>query len=119
MGSRAARYSLGWCRPPTTKSAPSCKVRYTSLVDTNTCSSFTRPDVKEAGVVPRQVVNQVTDQNRSSSSNLIAVDHESLTPLPGNELRKDLRKWIAPPDPFVNHNAASSAHHDGTAEWCT
>ena len=36
-----------------------------------------------------------------------------------NELRKDLRKWIAPPYPSVNHNAPSSVHHDGAAGWCT
>ncbi|KAI9461934.1 hypothetical protein BJY52DRAFT_1257738, partial [Lactarius psammicola] len=32
---------------------------------------------------------------------------------------RDLRKWIAPPDPSVNYNTASGAHHDGTAAWCT
>ncbi|KAH9055861.1 hypothetical protein EDB83DRAFT_2189581, partial [Lactarius deliciosus] len=37
----------------------------------------------------------------------------------GNKLRKDLRKWVAPPDPSVNYNTASGAHHEGTAEWCT
>jgi len=34
-------------------------------------------------------------------------------------LRKDLRKWITPPDPSVNYIAASDAHHKGTAAWCT
>ena len=34
-------------------------------------------------------------------------------------MRKDLRKWIAPPDPSVNYNAASGAHHEGTAAWFT
>ncbi|KAH8977213.1 hypothetical protein EDB86DRAFT_2838218 [Lactarius hatsudake] len=56
--------------------------------------------MKENGVAIQQVVNQVGDLNR-------------------NELRKDLRKWIAPPDPSVNHNTASGAHHEGTAAWCT
>ncbi|KAI9432762.1 hypothetical protein H4582DRAFT_1091152 [Lactarius indigo] len=56
--------------------------------------------VKENGVAIQQVVNQVNDLNR-------------------NELRKDLRKWVAPPDPSINFNTASSAHHQGTAEWCT
>ena len=36
----------------------------------------------------------------------------------GHELRKDLRKWITPPDPSVNYIAAFSAHHEGTASWC-
>ncbi|KAH9055873.1 ankyrin repeat-containing domain protein [Lactarius deliciosus] len=57
-------------------------------------------DVKENGVAINQVVNQVGDLKR-------------------NELRKDLRKWVAPPDPSVNYNTASGAHHEGTAEWCT
>ncbi|KAH9061899.1 hypothetical protein EDB87DRAFT_385085 [Lactarius vividus] len=56
--------------------------------------------VKETGVVTQQLVDRVGHLN-------------------WNELRKDLRKWIAPPDPSVNYNTASGAHHDGTAEWCT
>ncbi|KAH9012843.1 hypothetical protein EDB83DRAFT_2272317, partial [Lactarius deliciosus] len=74
--------------------------------------------VKDTGVAVQQVVNQVTDLNRLSPD-LIAADHESLTCLIGNELRKDLRKWVAPPDPSVNYNTASGAHHEGTAAWCT
>jgi hypothetical protein len=42
-----------------------------------------------------------------------------MTSLSGNELRKDFRKWIAPPDPSVNLQSASDAHHEGTAAWCT
>ncbi|KAH9037477.1 hypothetical protein EDB85DRAFT_2287858 [Lactarius pseudohatsudake] len=56
--------------------------------------------IQENGVAIQQVVYQVSELNR-------------------NELRKDLRKWIAPPDPSVNYNTASSAHHEGTAAWCT
>ncbi|KAN0129916.1 Ankyrin repeat-containing domain protein [Lactarius tabidus] len=56
--------------------------------------------VKETGVAIQQVFNQVNNLNR-------------------NELRKDLRKWIAPPDPSINLNTASDAHHKGTAAWCT
>ena len=49
----------------------------------------------------------------------VIADHESLTSLSENELRKDFRKWIAPPDPSVNFHSASAAHHEGTAAWCT
>jgi hypothetical protein len=65
------------------------------------------------------VANQVSDLKRSSSSNLTINNPEILTSLTGHELRKDLRKWIAPPDPSVNYNTASGAHHKGTAAWCT
>ncbi|KAH8984876.1 hypothetical protein EDB86DRAFT_2810544 [Lactarius hatsudake] len=74
-------------------------------------------DVKENGVAIQQVVNQVGNLNRPSSSNLN--QPPNLTSLTGNELRKDLRKWVAPSDPSVNYNTASGAHHEGTAEWCT
>ncbi|KAH9178007.1 hypothetical protein EDB89DRAFT_2239725 [Lactarius sanguifluus] len=65
----------------------------------NKVGSVTK-DIKENGVAIQQVVNQVSDLNR-------------------NELRMKLRKWIAPPDPSVNYNTASDAHHEGTAAWCT
>lgn len=85
----------------------------------NPTSAFTVLGVKETGVAIQQVFNQVNDLNRESSRNFIAAAHETTTSLTGNELRKDLRKWIAPPDPSVNFNTASDAHHEGTAEWCT
>ncbi|KAH9015495.1 hypothetical protein EDB85DRAFT_2280301, partial [Lactarius pseudohatsudake] len=56
--------------------------------------------INENRVAIQQMVNQVSDLTR-------------------NELRKDLRKWIAPPDPSVNYNTASDVHHEGTAAWCT
>jgi hypothetical protein len=42
-----------------------------------------------------------------------------LTSLLGNKLRKDIRKWITPPDPSINYIVASGAYHEGTAAWCT
>jgi hypothetical protein len=75
--------------------------------------------VKETGAAIQEVVDQVGHLNRSWPSNLITADHASLTSLLGNELRKDLRRWITPPDPSVNLHTASDAHHEGTAAWCT
>ena len=76
-------------------------------------------DVREAGVAIQEVFNQVDNLNRESYPNLITTDHKALISRTGNELRKDLRKWISPPDPSVNFNTASDAHHEGTAKWCT
>ncbi|KAH9012846.1 hypothetical protein EDB83DRAFT_2578207 [Lactarius deliciosus] len=73
-------------------------------------------------------VNSIDDKVRTVDNKVQRVDHkigsviqdhESLTSFIGNELRKDLRTWIAPPDPSVNYNTASGAHHEGTAAWCT
>jgi hypothetical protein len=81
-------------------------------------SSIFPVGVKETGAAIQRIVNQVSDLKCSWWSNLTA-NHKGLTSLTGNVLRKDLRKWIAPPDPSVNYNVASSAHYEGTASWCT
>ena len=31
----------------------------------------------------------------------------------------NFRHWLSAPDPWVNHNIASKAHHRGTAAWFT
>ena len=85
----------------------------------NSFSAFTLLGVAVTDAAIQQVFNRVNDLNRSWTPHFIIVDHECLTSRTGNELRKDLRKWIAPPDPSVNYNAASGAHHEGTAAWCT
>ena len=35
----------------------------------------------------------------------------------GDQLREKIRRWLSPPDPSINHNAACAAHHNGTAAW--
>ena len=32
-------------------------------------------------------------------------------------LQRDIRRWLCPPDPSINYNAASDVHHKGTARW--
>ena len=54
----------------------------------------------ETGVAVQHVSDQINNQNRESPHNFIAASRETTTSLTGNELRKDLRKWIAPPDPL-------------------
>ncbi|KAH9964749.1 hypothetical protein BJV74DRAFT_302368 [Russula compacta] len=36
-----------------------------------------------------------------------------------NQIRRDLQNWLSPPDPSINYNTASDAHHEGTATWFT
>ncbi|KAI9432174.1 hypothetical protein H4582DRAFT_1120536 [Lactarius indigo] len=55
---------------------------------------------KERATVLQRIVNTVDDMNR-------------------NQLRRDLRNWISPPDPSINYNTACGAHHEGTATWLT
>jgi len=37
--------------------------------------------------------------------------------LTGNQLRYELRKWLSPSDPSINHNIACGAHRKQRAEW--
>ncbi|KAI0253845.1 hypothetical protein BJV78DRAFT_133736 [Lactifluus subvellereus] len=34
-----------------------------------------------------------------------------------DQMPRDLRRWLSPPDPWKNHNIACDAHHDGTTTW--
>jgi len=52
----------------------------------------------ERSAAIQRIVNTVDDMNR-------------------NQLRRDLRNWISPPDPSINYNTACGAHHEGTAAW--
>ncbi len=31
--------------------------------------------------------------------------------------RQDVRKWLSPPDPSINHDTVHSTKHEGTATW--
>jgi hypothetical protein len=37
--------------------------------------------------------------------------------LVGDQLQRDVRYWLSPPDPSTNHNFVSEARHSGTAAW--
>ncbi|EMD37971.1 hypothetical protein CERSUDRAFT_72606 [Gelatoporia subvermispora B] len=36
-----------------------------------------------------------------------------------NDMVSNCRKWLSPPDPSTDHNAALNLHHEGTATWFT
>ncbi|KAH9061879.1 hypothetical protein EDB87DRAFT_1830686 [Lactarius vividus] len=55
---------------------------------------------KETTAALQRIVNTVDDISR-------------------NQLRRELRNWISPPDPSINYNTACGAHHEGTAAWLT
>ena len=37
--------------------------------------------------------------------------------LVGDNLYRDARKWLSPPDPWENHSTARESHHKGTSTW--
>ena len=37
--------------------------------------------------------------------------------VPGDQLGRNSRSWLSPPDPSTNYNTACKFHQDGTAMW--
>src|SRR6267378_6655764 len=35
----------------------------------------------------------------------------------GNQIEQDVRKWLSPPDPSTNHNAACDVYHNVPPTW--
>ena len=65
-----------------------------------------------------QGVDDKLDQAHRPLFSLIPSHHsDGSNNITGNQLRDKLLQWLSPPDPSINHNIASKAHHDGTAEW--
>ncbi|KAI9465553.1 hypothetical protein BJY52DRAFT_590291 [Lactarius psammicola] len=60
-----------------------------------------------------KVVKAVT---RSVDNNVRAI-REATGILSRGRARSDLRRWISPPNPSINHNLACDTHHNGTATW--
>ncbi|KAH8989663.1 hypothetical protein EDB86DRAFT_2942483 [Lactarius hatsudake] len=55
-------------------------------------------------------VNVLRDVTRSVDDNVREIRE-------GRHARSDLRKWISPPNPSINHNLACDTHHNGTTMW--
>jgi archaellum component FlaC len=64
----------------------------------------------------QQIADHMGDQKRSSPNILTSLVMKAQQ-LTGDQIRKDLRNWLSPPDPSVNYNIANDAHHEGTAMW--
>lgn len=75
-----------------------------------------QPDGKEARVAIQQAANN-TDQVQRLSFPRTSIRCAGSTIHAGNQLRWDIRRWLSPPDPSMNHNISCNAHHEGTATW--
>ena len=89
-------------------------------------------DVRDVGEKVQDVDDRVQDIGKDISIKVQSLDdkldqanrslflqHHSngSNDIVGNQLRDNLLRWLSPPDPSANHNIASKAHHNGTAEW--
>jgi len=60
---------------------------------------------------------KLDDTNRSSFLSFPTCHFGYSDLFAGNLLRDNLLRWLSPSDPSTNHNIATKAHHDGTAQW--
>ena len=70
--------------------------------------------------VTKQTAKDVEQDDRSSSPNFICAGHGYhgfLHIISENQLRKDIHKWLSPPDPSTNHNIACDTYNKKTATW--
>ena len=68
-------------------------------------------------VVMQKAAEQINKTSRSYSYTLPSLNVDSEVTITGDQLQKDLRIWLSPPDPSTNHNIARKSHHRGTATW--
>jgi hypothetical protein len=76
-----------------------------------------RDKVKDVDDCVQSVGDKLDLANRSLSLYSLVIIPSAQTGITGNQLRDNLLRWLSPPDSSTNHNIASKAHHNGTAEW--
>jgi hypothetical protein len=79
-------------------------------------NTFSLPSIYASYPANERSAN-TADQEKRSYSDLAAVDSRGSLILTERQLRGDLQRWLAAPDPSTNHNFARKAHHKGTASW--
>ena len=83
------------------------------MEESRTAIAEIRRDVNNLNSDLRQSANAADNEKRSCSI-LTALDSRGLFILTE---RQQLKKWLSPLDPSINHNNARRAHHEGTANW--
>ena len=47
----------------------------------------------------------------------IPIIEMALIRVAGDQMQKDSKSWLCPPDPSKNYNTGCKTHQDGTASW--
>ena len=68
-------------------------------------------------VAMQEVASEINKMKRTLPHSLFVL--WSVNRLPGNQLQKDARGWISPPDPSRNHVIARRIHSGESAVWFT
>ena len=71
-------------------------------------------DTKETKGIVQQIANEMTSRGCSYHDMNTCTNSQMLL---GEWVLQDLQRWMAPPDPSINHNIACNSQHERTAMW--
>ena len=74
-------------------------------------------DAQETKRMVEQIVSGMSSHDCSYCHHLVTNAGTSSHAIVVQQLLKDLRGWLTPPDPSTNHNSACNSHHERTAAW--
>ncbi|KAI0289211.1 hypothetical protein BC826DRAFT_1187953 [Russula brevipes] len=66
---------------------------------------------------PEDAVSQLDMLTKEDNVMGVAKSLEILHEIKRNQLRENIRRWLSPPNPTFNHDAARETQHSGTARW--
>jgi len=73
--------------------------------------------VQDVGNKVLDIDGKLEQVNRSSFPDRAVLHFVASNIFVGTQLRDSVLRWLSPPDPSINHNIASKAHHTGTSQW--
>ena len=65
----------------------------------------------------QDIASEINKLQRKLLPLIIGIIERKLRCVVGERLLRDARKWLAPPDPWENHNSARESHYGETSSW--
>jgi hypothetical protein len=47
----------------------------------------------------------------------VIIDDQGPESIAGDNVQRNVKEWLSPPDPWENHNVVHDTRHDGTGTW--
>jgi hypothetical protein len=65
----------------------------------------------------QKIVNGMNESKRPFLIDVSVTRNADIVCLTGEQLRRNVRSWLSPPDPWENYNVRRESHHEGTSRW--
>ena len=65
----------------------------------------------------QQLTSDLNKSKRQSFFNDVITDWDHRDYLAGDNVQRDIFRWLSPPDPWENHHIACNSRHHGSAAW--